>query len=209
MTGTASAQHWDDVYAAKAADETSWFQRSYDTSMRLIAAADPTHGPLVDIGGGVGTLVDELVDDGWRDVTVLDISAEAMRIVRERLAGRTDVRITTIASDVLDWRPGRAYAVWHDRAVLHFLTDDADRAAYARLAADAVMPGGALVIGCFAPDGPEACSGLPVRRASAQELADLFTDHFALEASEQEEHVTPWGAVQAFTWVTLRHRADA
>lgn len=197
-------EHWDEVYGTKQAEETSWHQRSYATSLRLIAAADPDRGPLVDVGGGVGTLVDELVAAGWSDVTVLDVSAEAMRIVRERLAGRTDVRITTIASDVLDWRPTRTFSTWHDRAVLHFLTEDADRAAYARLAAQAVAPGGALVVGCFAPDGPEACSGLPVRRASAEDLAGLFAGAFALEASEREEHVTPWGAVQAFTWATLR-----
>lgn len=201
-----TAAHWDDVYAAKAADETSWFQRSYDTSVRLIAAADETRGPLIDIGGGVGTLVDELVDAGWRDVTVLDVSDESMRIVRDRLAGRTDARITTVTSDVLAWRPTRTFAVWHDRAVLHFLTDDADRTAYAQRAARAVEPGGALVIGCFAPDGPDSCSGLPVRRASADELAALLAPDFSLESAEREEHVTPWGAVQAFTWVTLRRR---
>lgn len=199
-------EHWDAVYGAKQADETSWFQRSYDTSLRLIAAADPGHGSVIDIGGGVGTLVDELVAAGWRDVTVLDVSAEAMRIVRERLAGRTDVRITTIAGDVLAWRPTHPFAIWHDRAVLHFLTEDADRTAYARLASEAVAPGGALVIGCFAPDGPHSCSGLPVRRASADELATLFADGFTLESSEDEEHVTPWGAVQSFIWVTLRRR---
>lgn len=201
-----AAQHWDEVYASKGADETSWFQRTYDTSMRLVAAADPAHTSLIDIGGGVGTLVDELVDAGWADVAVLDVSGEAMRIVRERLAGRTDARITTVTSDILGWQPTRAFTVWHDRAVLHFLTEDADRRAYARLATHAVARGGALVIGCFAPDGPESCSGLPVRRASADDLAALFAEDFTLESSEHEQHVTPWGADQSFTWVTLRRR---
>lgn len=200
VDGTELAQHWDSVYSSKNADETSWFQRSYDTSIRLLAQADPSHASVIDIGGGVGTLADELLAAGWSDVTVLDISAEALASLKSRLGDQ----ISTITADIRSWEPDRQFRVWHDRAVLHFLTEDADRSHYAELAAVAVEPDGAIVVGCFAPDGPESCSGLPVHRADADELATLFAPNFELRVDERELHITPWGAGQRFEWVVLR-----
>lgn len=196
-----TARHWDDVYSGKAARETSWFEPEATTSRRLIAGHPIGSGvprTAIDVGAGRSPLAAALIADGWQ-VTVLDCSAVALASAPEGAR--------RVVSDVLAWEPGpAAFGAWHDRAVLHFLVDEADRRAYAAIASRAVAPGGIAVIGCFAPDGPEQCSGLPVRRASADELAALLDGGFALEHAEQAEHVTPWDARQAFTWVVLRRR---
>ncbi len=191
------ARHWDDVYATKDVDAVSWFEAEPRTSARLVRTAAAS-GDVVDVGAGASTLADVLVGEGY-GVTVLDLSAEALGVVRARLGDR----IEYVVSDVLAWRPGRSFDVWHDRAVFHFLTDQADQAAYVAQAAAAVRLGGSVVIGTFGPEGPEACSGLATARHDADSLARLFGPDFALVRSEQEEHVTPWGAPQAFTWAVL------
>lgn len=192
-----TAGHWDGVYRDKAPDEVSWFQREPEVSLRLLAG--PPVGSLVDVGAGASILADRLVDRGW-EVTLLDVSAEALSVVRRRLGDSASY----LVADVLSWQPDRRYDVWHDRAVFHFLTEGADRARYAANAWAAVAPGGALVLGAFAPDGPETCSGLPTTRWSADGLATALGDGWALEHDEREEHTTPWGVVQPFTWVVLR-----
>lgn len=197
------AEHWDDVYRAKHADETSWFEVEPTTSSTLIERAAVT-GACIDVGAGRSTLVDALLDRGWASVTVLDLSAAALDTVRERLGD--DPRVRIVVGDVLAAVPADPVACWHDRAVLHFLTDATDRSRYAALAAATVQPGGVAVIGCFAPDGPETCSGLPVHRASAEELASLFAPSFELEHTARVVHTTPWGTEQPFTWVVLRRR---
>nr|WP_277602239.1 class I SAM-dependent methyltransferase [Nocardioides sp. KC13] len=156
-------------------------------------------GRVIDVGAGASNLADVLVSAGY-DVTVLDISSNALAQVRERL-GR---QAAYVLADVLSWTPAASYDVWHDRAVFHFLTDPDDQARYVDLAATAVGTGGGLVMGTFAPAGPESCSGLPTARHDAGSLARLFAESFTLEHSETEEHVTPWGAVQPFTWAVLR-----
>ena len=191
---------WDAVYAEKSADQTSWHQVQATMSLHLLervpGVTPPPHPMhLIDIGAGRSPLASALLARDW-DVSLLDCSAIALAD-----APPTATRIVT---DVLTWRPDHRYDVWHDRAVLHFLTNDSDRARYAQIAAQAVAPGGRAIIGSFAPDGPEQCSGLPVRRASAAELAALFRHAFELELDESETHVTPWGAEQHFTWVVLR-----
>jgi hypothetical protein len=133
-----------------------------------------------------------------------DVSEEALAALRRRLPDAPDVRC--VVADVTTWEPDRTWEAWHDRAVFHFLVDPADRSAYAATAARAVAPGGIAVLGTFAPDGPERCSGLPTARYDADALAAELGDRFQLERSEREEHVTPSGAVQPFTWVVLRRR---
>jgi SAM-dependent methyltransferase len=200
MTG--GATHWDAVYGEKAAPETSWFESEPSVSLRLIEHAIPEPGTCIDVGAGRSFLADALLDRGWRRVTILDLSATALAEVRARLGD--DPRLRSVAGDVLTDVPAETVTCWHDRAVLHFLTEPRDRAQYAAIASATVEPGGVAVIGCFAPDGPEQCSGLPVVRAGASELARLFAPGFTLEADERIEHTTPWGAVQPFTWVVLR-----
>ena len=197
MGGGLTARHWDDVYAAKPPEDVSWFQREPEVSLRLLS--DLPVGSLVDVGAGASVLADRLVARGW-DVTLVDVSATALALTR----GRVGEAASYVVSDVLTWRPARRYDAWHDRAVFHFLTDPADQRRYAETAAAAVVPGGALLLAAFAPDGPEQCSGLPTTRWSAEDLVRAFGDGWALEHTEREEHTTPWGAVQPFTWVVLR-----
>jgi 2-polyprenyl-3-methyl-5-hydroxy-6-metoxy-1,4-benzoquinol methylase len=199
------AEHWDGVFTTADPTTVSWYEPRPVTSLRLLSTVATPGSAVVDIGAGESLLADRLLDDGWSDVTVLDVSAEALAVVRRRLAGRNGVSFVT--TDVLDWSPDRSYDAWHDRAVFHFLVTAEARACYAAVAAAAVRPGGALVIATFAADGPSQCSGLPTMQYDADALAAELGDAFGLEHAEREEHVTPSGIVQPFTWAVLRRRA--
>lgn len=205
MTETAAPGHWDDAYA-KGATSRSWYQPQATESLGFIAATGlAATRSVVDVGGGASTLVDGLLDRGFADVTVIDLSAEGLEIARARLGDRA-ATVTWATADVLEWRPGSTFDLWHDRAVLHFLTADEDRAAYAAKAASLVAPGGWITIGGFAPDGPTSCSGLPVRGASSDELAELFARDFTAVESAPVIHKTPSGSSQRFAWlVAQRH----
>lgn len=200
------ADHWDRVYAEHAPEELSWYQREPSTSLRLVREYAP--GPdaaIVDVGAGESLLVDRLVDGGFTDVTVVDVSCRALDAVRARLGARAGT-VTFAVSDVLTWQPARPFDVWHDRAVLHFLAEAADREGYVERASRVVRSEGVVILGVFGDDGPLQCSGLPVARYSADELARAFCSSFVLVAHEREEHVTPRGVLQPFTWVVLRRR---
>ena len=202
MTHMAAAEHWDTVYGSKRPDELSWFQGRPETSLRLLSRFAPAGGSVIDVGAGESYLADALLDAGWPDVTVLDVSREAVAAVRSRLGDRPGASF--VVTDLLEWQPDRQYDAWHDRAVLHFLTERAQQARYRDVSATALRPGGVAVLGTFAPDGPTTCSGLPTCRYDAPMLSALCGSNFALEHHEREEHRTPRGAVQPFTWVVLR-----
>lgn len=196
-------QHWQQVYDSRDVREVSWFQDDPSVSLRLVeSVADPSCS-VVDVGGGASLLVDALAARGFTDLTVVDVSQHALDVVRARLDFH-GVDATLVASDIVEWKPARTFDVWHDRATFHFLTDGDSRASYADLAARSVEPGGSLIVATFATDGPTHCSGLEVARYSAAELAEQFAAHFAPVADEREEHLTPSGAMQMFTWVVLR-----
>ncbi|RZN08757.1 SAM-dependent methyltransferase [Bradyrhizobium genosp. SA-3] len=199
--------HWDNVYATKGEAEVSWFQNSPTTSLAMIHAANPDHGAaIIDIGGGASRLVDALLQDGYRDVAVLDLSANALDVAKKRL-GAAASRVDWIVADATTWRPAKTYDLWHDRAAFHFLTDPRDRAAYVERLRSAVAPGGHVIIATFAPDGPEKCSGLPVQRHdSASLLAELGAE-FELIETRRETHHTPWDSTQAFQFSRFRRRA--
>ena len=199
-----TAGHWDSVFATRASDEVSWFQAMPTTSLRLLERWASPAGSVIDIGAGASTLVDVLLDAGWQDVTVLDVSAAALTKVRNRL-GEGAEAVTFIAADVRSWQPNRTYDAWHDRAAFHFLVEQADRDRYVAMAAQAVTPGGVVVLAAFADDGPTECSGLPTSRYGTDELVCAFGPAFALEHAEREEHTTPFGTIQPFSWVVLRH----
>jgi len=204
----AAAAHWDGVYASKPSDRVSWFQQDPLVSLRLLrAATQPSHS-VIDVGAGTSTLPDRLLDQGWSDVTVLDVAAEALAQTRKRLGPRAE-DVTFIRADLLVWRPARTFDAWHDRAVFHFLTQPADQEQYVAITAKAVTPGGVVILGTFAADGPTQCSGLPTARYDAPSLARAFSPFFRLEHSEREEHHTPTHVVQPFTWVVLRHGRPA
>ncbi len=202
MSGKA---HWENVYRSKATDEVSWYRAHLDVSLGLIGDAAPDRGSaIIDVGGGEATLVDDLLARGYADLTVLDISREALDVARRRLGGAAD-RVRWIAGDVTRAPLEAArYDLWHDRAVFHFLTTAEDREAYVRQVIRAVRPGGHVVVATFAPDGPETCSGLDVVRYDAGGLHRQFGSRFRLLDSVTELHQTPWGAPQPFIYCFCR-----
>ena len=197
--------HWESVYRTKDVHEVSWFQAEARRSRDLITRICPDRAaPIIDVGAGASVLVDNLLAAGYVDVTVLDVSEAALEISRDRL-GADSAKVKWMRADVR--RPQLdegAYAVWHDRAVFHFLTDAADRAAYVEQVRRAVKPGGYVLVATFAEDGPEYCSGLPVVRYSAEGLHSEFGTDFQLVRSEHEDHHTPAGAEQSFLYCLCR-----
>jgi 2-polyprenyl-3-methyl-5-hydroxy-6-metoxy-1,4-benzoquinol methylase len=196
------ARHWNDAYAGRAPDEASWYQAFPAVSLELIEAlGTPRGAAVIDVGGGAARLVDNLLERGFSDVTVLDVSAAALEEVRSR-PGASKVRL--VHADLLEWQPDRRYDLWHDRAVFHFLVSEPDRSEYARLLQAAIRPGGQVILAAFAPDGPDVCSGLPVARYSATALSDFLGGRFEPVESRRETHVTPRGVAQPFTWLAAR-----
>jgi trans-aconitate methyltransferase len=206
VSSAPTGNHWEHIFESRPEADRSWTQSVPTTSLTSIARTGVSVGePIIDIGGGAARLVDHLLVEGHTDLTVLDVSRSALCQARARVGH--DAPVEWIHADITTWSPARQYRVWHDRAVFHFLVDDAEVARYCRISADGVAPGGHLVIATFAPDGPESCSGLPVRRWSAAELSDAFSGGFEPLHSARVEHHTPGGGVQPFTWVTLRRSA--
>lgn len=197
--------HWDNVYVTKDDSEVSWFQQTPTMSLALIDLAQVSRdAAIVDIGGGASHLVDQLLSRGYRDITVLDISEAALSLARARLTQPLAEHVSWIAADATQWQPPRQYHLWHDRAAFHFLVDATDRAAYVARVKQAVAVGGHVIIGTFAIDGPERCSGLPVRRYDADGLAAELGDQFTLISNRREAHVTPRQNVQIFQFCLFR-----
>ena len=203
---TESQSHWNRVYTTKATDAVSWYQTQPGISLELIAAANlPPDAPIIDVGGGASVLVDCLLAQGRSELSVLDISTAALARARARL-GADAAKVCWIEADVREFAPPRRYDLWHDRAVFHFLTDPADRAAYMAVLRRSLNPRGHVVMATFALDGPARCSGLEVAHYDAASLHAEFGDDFAMLDSRRETHVTPSGATQKFTWVHLQLR---
>lgn len=200
-------EHWQNVYLTRAPDSVSWFRSHLDVSLELLELAGlSTDSRLIDIGGGASTLVDDLVSRGLQGITILDVSEAALAVARQRLGARAQ-GVKWLAADVLQAQlPEAGFDLWHDRAMLHFLTEASDAARYACQVAAAVPIGGHAVIGGFAPDGPEKCSGLPVARRSADDIAAILAPAFRLLASRVERHVTPAGAEQSFAYALLKRQ---
>jgi SAM-dependent methyltransferase len=196
-----SQDHWNAVYRTKDARRVSWYQPHAQLSLDLIRALEADHAaPIIDIGAGASTLVDDLLDSGYGDVSVLDIAAEGLHLARERLGARA-AAVQWFTADITQVAlPAQHYAVWHDRAVFHFLTDAVSRQAYVRQVLRAVRPGGLVIIATFATDGPLQCSGLPVVRYSPEGLHHAFGAAFELLDHREETHITPSGAVQPFVY---------
>jgi ubiquinone/menaquinone biosynthesis C-methylase UbiE len=194
-------QHWEQVYQNKTEQSVSWYQPHAELSLKLIERTGANNkSRIVDVGGGASTLVDDLLAAGFNDVTVLDLSLAALQAAKQRLGALSD-KVRWIDADVTKADlPARGFDVWHDRAVFHFLTEAADRAAYLAQVMRAVKPGGHVIVATFGPHGPLRCSGLPVMRYSPNALHDEFGAAFRLVEHNEEEHYTPGGAMQHFIY---------
>jgi SAM-dependent methyltransferase len=207
MSKTYRQAHWENVYVTKGETGVSWFQDTPAPSLELIALTGAgRQSAIIDVGGGASRLVDSLVSRGYEDLTVLDLSTAALSAVKLRLGARAQA-VHWLAEDATTWEPSRRYDVWHDRAAFHFLTDAADQSAYIVRLRRALRRGGHVIIGTFAPDGPEKCSGLPVARHDAESLGQTLGAAFALVERRRHDHVTPWGTTQRFQFSTFRRRA--
>jgi SAM-dependent methyltransferase len=197
------ARHWDQVWREREPTRVSWHQPRPGLSLRLIETAGLSAGSRVlDVGGGASTLVDRLLDVGYRP-GVLDVSDEGLARARARLGTRAS-QVEWFHADVTRWDPPHPWDLWHDRATLHFLTEEAERQAYRVTLLRALRPGGYAVIAEFGPEGPTTCSGLPVRRWSAEDLEAFLGPELGIEERAAEEHVTPAGGLQQFLVTRLR-----
>lgn len=207
MTANERKAHWENVYSTKAETAVSWFQETPVPSLELLErlGAKKASG-IIDIGGGESRLVDHLLARGFADITVLDLSAAALAASRARLGDKAD-KVKWLAADATEWEPTEAYDIWHDRAAFHFLTDASAQDAYLRRLRQALRPGGHVIFGTFALDGPEKCSGLAVCRHSSESLAALLGRDFVLIDSRRHEHATPSRSVQKFQFSAFRRVA--
>ncbi len=194
-------QHWESVYESKNADAVSWYQPHLVKSLQLIQNAETNReAQIIDVGGGESSLVDDLIDDGYRNICVLDISEKALDVCRIRL-GEKAAKVNWLAANISSAElPSKFFDVWHDRAVFHFLTSEEQRINYVLQVSKAVKSGGHVIVATFGPQGPEKCSGLTTMRYDADSLHDQFGTRFRLVESATELHVTPFGTTQQFLY---------
>lgn len=197
--------HWEAVYRKKAPDEVSWYRPHLEKSVQLIQQAAPDrNATIIDVGGGESTLVDDLLMLGYRNISVLDISREAIQATRQRL-GTAGSTVEWFVEDITEATlPKHRYAVWHDRAVFHFLVEPEQQAAYARQVIHSLIPGGHLVMAVFGPEGPTQCSGLPTARYDIALLCEHLGPAFKLISHSHEVHRTPGGKAQQFLYARFR-----
>jgi len=198
-------EHWENVYQTKGRNEVSWFREHLDTSMRLISNTGVgKDASIIDVGGGNSTLVDDLLDSGFVDVSVLDISANAIDGSKERLGAKAN-GVDWVVADVTSAElPVEKFDVWHDRAVFHFLTAEDDRRKYVELVMRSLKPDGHIIVASFSLEGPQKCSGLDVMRYSPETMHNEFGRPFQLVESLVEIHNTPFSTTQEFIYCYCR-----
>ena len=202
-TSVSAQTHWDDAYSSKGVNDRSWSESGESDSLDEFDSADlSSEDGIIDVGGGASTFVKSLVQRGYNNVTLLDVSQAAIDEAK-LILGDTCESVKWIVSDIVQWEPSETYAFWNDRAVFHFLVNEQDQQTYVRNVLRATSSGSHIVIATFSPDGPDSCSGLPVKRWSQEDLAKLFADSCSVVRSGERSHVTPWGSTQSFTWVHL------
>lgn len=202
---TEQREHWEGTYASKDETQVSWYQPHPERSLEQIRSAAPYPASVIDVGGGASRLVDALIAEGYADFTILDISKAALERSKARLADRSS-KTTWIVADITEWRPQRTWDIWHDRAVFHFLTNEAEQDAYITALKRGTVAGSAVIMATFALNGPERCSGLPVQRYSPATLAARLGPEFRLYAEAAETHSTPFGTTQEFAYAAFRRR---
>lgn len=209
MTDFDRKNHWNNIYQNKSTDKVSWYQPSPTTSLEFVEQFSlPYTAKIIDIGGGESFFVDYLLDLGYQDITVLDISEKAIERARHRLGKKAD-RITWIVSDAIDFKPVEKYDLWHDRAAFHFLTDNKEIENYIELANSSIKPTGYLVIGTFSEQGPEKCSGIQIKQYSQQSMADRLKYFFKKIKCITVDHKTPFDTVQNFIFCSFKRLGNA
>jgi trans-aconitate methyltransferase len=193
--------HWENVYSTKQPNEVSWTQKIPQTSLDFIRGFKvPKSAPIIDIGGGDSNLVDFLLQEGYTDVTVLDISAAALERAKKRLGEKASL-VHWIESDITEFRPDRNYRIWHDRATFHFLTTNEQIESYLKIAKQAID--GFLALGTFSPEGPTKCSNLNIKQYADVDLERAFSDGFSKLKCITEDHITPFETAQNFTFCSF------
>jgi SAM-dependent methyltransferase len=199
-------QHWENVFTTKAEDEVSWFQPYPKTSMEFIELFNlPLSANIIDIGGGDSYFVDALLDKGYQNVNVLDISANAIDRAKQRLGKRAN-RVKWIVSDITEFEPTVQYDFWHDRAAFHFLTSEEKIYKYVSIAEEAIKKNGHLILGTFSENGPKKCSGLDIKQYSEASMSARFEIAFDRIKCIQEDHTTPFNTVQNFLFCSFRRK---
>lgn len=197
-------QHWDNVYKTKAKDEVSWFQPYPETSMAFVVLFDlPLTANIIDIGGGDSHFVDALLEKGFQNIWVLDISAAAIERAKQRLGERAS-GVHWIVSDVTEFDPPVSFGFWHDRAAFHFLTTEDKIYKYVSIAENAIKKDGYLVLGTFSETGPKKCSGLEIRQYSEASMSARFEVSFDRVKCVKEDHMTPFDTVQNFLFCSFK-----
>lgn len=201
--------HWEQVYATRMAEKLGWYKPRLETSLDWLEELQlDRSSPIIDVGGGASTFVDDLVDAGYESITVLDVADQALDTAKKRL-GRQSELVMWLGGDITSYPlPPNRFALWHDRAMLHFLVEAGQRQAYRDNLLRSLKPGGYVLIGVFAPEAPPKCSGLAVERYDADSLARFLGEEFELVRQQQELHVTPGGVEQMYVYCLFR-RAEA
>ncbi|WP_029037400.1 class I SAM-dependent methyltransferase [Salinimicrobium xinjiangense] len=199
-------QHWDKVYSEKPPTEVSWYEPMPEISLNLIDECKPAKdASIIDIGGGDSFLAEFLVSKGYEDVTVVDISQNAIERAKERMCEKAD-QVTWIVADAAEFKPDKKFDLWHDRAAFHFLTDKVQQENYLNTLFEAVKPGGFVIMSTFSDKGPETCSGLKVQRYSVGEMQKLFEEEFNVLSGKTVDHTTPSGDTQNFTVCSFQRK---
>jgi 2-polyprenyl-3-methyl-5-hydroxy-6-metoxy-1,4-benzoquinol methylase len=199
--------HWESIYAKKQSNELSWSQSIPATSLNFLHGFNVSKdAAIIDIGGGESKFVDFLLDEGFTNITVLDISEQAINKTRTRLGDWAD-KVNWIISDVTEFRPLQQFDVWHDRATFHFLTTKEQIERYVELAARSISAKGFMTIGTFSEHGPTKCSGLKVKQYSENQLEETLAYHFKKIKCITEDHITPFQTVQNFLFCSFKRAA--
>ncbi|QLH09175.1 class I SAM-dependent methyltransferase [Candidatus Nitrosotenuis sp. DW1] len=199
-------EHWEDVWSRKKSDQISWYQDYPKTSIEMILSTNPSKDArIIDVGSGDSNLVSGLLDLGFKNITVLDISAKALKKAKERLGKRSEM-VKWEECDIRRFDTNDRYDIWHDRALLHFLTSEEDLKNYVELTRKHVVEGGFLILAAFSTNGPMMCSGLDTKQFSEESMKELFSNGFDHVKSFEEEHTTPFGVSQIFIWTVFRKK---
>lgn len=200
-------KHWENIYQTKELTEVSWFQPTPETSLNLIrTAAILKNEKIIDIGGGDSFLVDHLLDLGYEDITLLDISKSAIERAKKRLGERAK-RVKWIISDITKFIPSEKYDCWHDRAAFHFLTEENEIDQYVKTASECINEDGSLILGTFSDKGPEKCSGIPIKQYTEKSLENKFSTTFEKIDCRIIDHQTPFDTTQNFIFCRFKKKA--